>query len=227
MKKFLTALFCFVAADAFAAALDENDWRFSYPSYGVVYDGGTARFVGDETSHSALYFDSGRVWRIGGGLSAVFELPSLFADSGSSFGAMLRGADGGEWVSWSAEFYADNVSVSISSSGADSPIERDFPVLFPPEKSFGLSFSLEKGSGGFFRATLSTLDETFELGGISLVDFANGEFFISVIGQNFEMDKDSPLLVDFSYTSSIPEPASVSLAFGICILASALLKRRG
>ena len=70
MKKFLTALFCFVAADAFAAALDENDWRFSYPSYGVVYDGGTARFVGDETSHSALYFDSGKVWRLGGGFSA-------------------------------------------------------------------------------------------------------------------------------------------------------------
>ena len=158
MKKFLTALFCFVAADAFAAALDENDWRFSYPSYGVVYDGGTARFVGDETSHSALYFDSGKVGRLGGGFSAEFELPSLFADGGSSFGATLRGADGGEWVSWSVEFYADNVSVSISSSGAGSPIERDFPVLSPVEQSFGLSFSLEKSADGFYRATrLSSL----------------------------------------------------------------------
>lgn len=227
MKKFLTALFCFVAADAFAAALDENDWRFSYPSYGVVYDGGTARFVGDETSHSALYFDSGKVGRLGGGFSAEFELPSLFADGGSSFGATLRGADGGEWVSWSVEFYADNVSVSISSSGAGSPIERDFPVLSPVEQSFGLSFSLEKSADGFYRATLSTLDETFELGSISLVDFANGEFFISAIGQNFEMDKDNPLLVDFSYASSILEPAAFAFAFGICVLSAAVLKRRG
>ena len=227
MRKFLTTLFCFVAVNAFAATVDENDWRFSYPSYGVVYDGGTVRFVGNETSNAALYFDSGKVGRLGGGFSAELELPSLFADGGSSLGATLRGADGGEWVSWSVEFYADNVSVSISSSRAASPIERDFPVLSSVEESFGLSFSLEKGADGFYRATLSTLDETFELGSISLADFTNGEFFISAIGQNFEMDKDNPLLVDFSYASSIPEPAAFAFAFGICVLSVAVLKRRG
>ena len=227
MRKFLTTLFCFVAVNAFAAAVDENDWRFSHPSYGVVYDGGTVRFVGNETSNAALYFDSEKVGRLGGGFSAELEFPSLFADGGSSLGATLRGADGGEWVSWSVEFYADNVSVSISSSGAASPIERDFPVLSPVEESFGLSFSLEKGADGFYRATLSTLDETFELGSISLADFTNGEFFISAIGQNFEMDKDNPLLVDFSYASSIPEPAAFAFAFGICVLSAAVLKRRG
>lgn len=172
-------------------------------------------------------FRFGKGLRLGGGFSAEFELPSLFADVGSSFGATLRGADGGEWVSWSVEFYADNVSVSISSSGAGSPIERDFPVLSPVEQSFGLSFSLEKSANGFYRATFSTHDETFELGSISLADFANGEFFISAIGQNFEMDKDNPLLVDFSYASSIPEPAAFAFAFGICVLSAAVLKRRG
>lgn len=227
MRKFLTTLLCLVAVNVFAAAVDENDWRFPYPSYGVVYDGGMVRFVGNETSHAALYLDSEKVGRLGGGFSAELELPSLFADGGSSFGATLRGADGGEWVSWSVEFYADNVSVSISSSGAASPIERDFPVLSPVEQSFGLSFSLEKSADGFYRATLSTLDETFELGSISLADFANGEFFISAIGQNFEMDKDNPLLVDFSYASSIPEPAAFAFAFGICVLSAAVLKRRG
>ena len=227
MRKILATLFCFVAVNTYAAALVENDWQFSSPSYGVVFDGGKARFVGNETSQAALYLDTAKVGRLGAGFSAELELPLLFADGGSSFEATLRSANGKEWISWSVEFTADNVSFSISSSGTDEPMEQDFPVLFPPSKSYELSFALEKDVDGFFKATILTLDNTLELGSISLSNFKNGEFYIGVIGKNFEMDKDNPLLVDFSYASSIPEPATVSLAFGICVLALVALKRRG
>lgn len=227
MRKFFAILSFFVVANASASALVESDWQFSSPSYGVVFDGGKARFVGDETSHAALYLDTAKVGRLGGGFSAELEMPQLFADGGSSFEATLRGKNGATWISWSVEFTADNVSFSISSSGADEPLEQDFPVLFPPAKNFGLSFALEKDVDGFFTATVSTLGESIELGSISLADFKNGEFFIGVIGKNFEMDNDNPMLVDFSYASSIPEPTTLSFAFGICALAFAVLKRRG
>lgn len=227
MRKFFAILSCFVAANAFAVALDENDWQFSSPSYGVVFDGGKARFVGDESSHAALYLDTAKVGRLGGGFSAELELPQLFADGGSSFEATLRSKSGATWVSWSVEFAADNVLFSLSSSGSGEPLEQDFPVLFPPSKSFVLSFALEKDADGFFTASISTLGESIEFGSISIADFKDGEFYIGVIGKNFEMDKDNPMLVDFSYASSIPEPATVSVAFGICVLALVVLKRRG
>lgn len=228
MKKILTALMCFVAATVHSAPVDESDWIFSHPSYGVKYDSGFVRFAGSDNS-AFLYYNEARIERLFGGFSAKMEMPEAVLD-GASFDAKLTNVNpqggGSEWIGLSVSFSEDTFAVSISASDG-SDLTRDLPIYDIPSGRFELSFSFAKGDDGLFKVSVATLGETLELGGISFSKFSAGEFYMDMkCGESFEMDKDNPILSDFSYASAIPEPSAAAAILGFCVLATALAKRR-
>ena len=215
IRIFATILFGFASCALCAAQIDENDWRFEYPSYGVKYDSGFVRFLGNEDTDAFLFYNEAKFAQLMGGFSAEMELPSAMTDAGSVFQAQLSGTGSStSWVKWNATFYSDLLVVLITASDGSS-LEKDIPLISQPQSRFNLSFSLIKDSSGTFSATLSTLDETFDLNSIALSGMSQGEFGIGINGQKFEMDKDNPLLTDFSYASgSVPEPSAIGAIFG-------------
>lgn len=227
MKKILTALMCFVAATVHSAPVDESDWIFSHPSYGVKYDSGFVRFAGSDNS-AFLYYNEARIERLFGGFSAKMEMPVGVLD-GASFDAKLSNVKNGgvsEWIGLSVSFSEDNLAVSISASDG-SDLTRDLPIYETPSGRFELSFSFAKGDDGLFKVSVATLGETLELGGIPFSKISDGEFYMDVkCGETFEMDKDNPILSDFSYASAIPEPSTAAAILGFCALAAVLAKRR-
>lgn len=228
MIKIFTALFLGVASCAlYADKINENDWRFEYPSYGVKYDSGFVRFLGNEDADSFLFYNEANFARLTQGFSATIELPSAMTDAGSVFQAQFMGAGGSsDWIKWNATFYSDLLVILITASD-DSSLEKDIPIISQPTSRFNLSFSLTKDSSGTFSTKLSTLDETFDLSSIALSGMSQGEFGIGINGQKFEMDKDNPLLTDFSYAvGTIPEPSTVGAICGVFALLLFIYNKR-
>ena len=228
MRKFMTILLGVVALPLFSAPIDENDWIFKYPSFGVSYDSGSARFTGNEDTQARLYFDESKISRLSDGFSASLELPPAITLGGSSVEVGFRSTRAGaadEWITWSASFSVDSLSVSIFASDGTS-LEKDLPIIFPPEERFEFFISFEKGADGLFSAVLSTLGESFVLGNLDFSEIVGGSFHIGIIGQNFEMDKDNPMLRDFSCVAGIPEPSNIAALAALCALAAVFVRRR-
>ena len=226
IKIFATILLGVASCALYAAQINENDWRFEYPSYGVKYDSGFVRFTGNENTDSFLFYNEAKFAQLMGGFSAEMELPAAMTDAGSVFQVQLSGKESGSgWIKWNATFYSDLLVVLITASDGSS-LEKDIPLISQPQERFNLSFSLAKDSSGTFSATLSVLDESFDLSSISLSGMSQGEFGIGINGQKFEIDKDNPLLTDFSYSASVPEPSHIGAIAGIFALLVFAGKRR-